>query len=129
MANPIITYPEAPRRWTICRQLLHRLWDDEKAPDMDSSSEKTSFQKLLRFFEKPLFTLPVGILCGLIGMFYYWPILIICGICILLAFHRAKVVSGKKHAKQFTAYVLLFIITTGFLYGIGRVIDRGAHNF
>src|SRR6266436_3121877 len=52
-------------------------------------------QRILDFFEHNLFTLPVGVVGGIVGILFYAPVLVVCGVCVLLAFHRAKVVSGR----------------------------------
>src|ERR1017187_2611605 len=83
----------------------------------------------INFFEHPLLTLPIGTLSGLIGMFYFWPILVVCGACILLAFHRSGVVKGNTRGKIAFAYIAIFLVTTSAMYGAGRLIDRGGHAY
>ena len=51
---------------------------------------------LLEFIEQPLFTLAVGIVGGIVGLLIYSPVLAVCGLCVILAFHRAKVVTGHS---------------------------------
>jgi hypothetical protein len=88
--------------------------------------EKNTAQRLQDFFEHPLVWGPLGIIGGLVGLFFYPPVLIICGFCILLAFHRAKVVVGKSRKTQVCAYILLFTLTLAALYGIERLIKTHA---
>jgi len=83
------------------------------------------WHRLLDFIEQPLFLAAVGILGGLVGVLIYAPILAICGACIVLAFHRAKVVSGcPKLPVQVPAYVVLSLIVAASLYSLHSLIQR-----
>ncbi len=62
-------------------------------------------------------------------MFFYWPVLGVCEICILLAFHRSNVVEGKESIVKVFAYVLLFVVSVGCLYGAGKLIGNGARTY
>jgi hypothetical protein len=84
---------------------------------MSAIDKNTTAQRLLLFFEHPLFWGPIGIVGGLVGLFFYTPILFVCGVCVLLAFHRVGVVSGKQTPTQVMAYILLSVITVLSLYG------------
>src|SRR5271157_5277445 len=86
----------------------------------------TARQQLLLFFEQPLFLASIGIVGGLVGLFFYTPVLVIFGACVLLAFHRAGVVSGKPQTAQICVYAILLLITTASLYGIRSVIKKHA---
>ncbi|MGB7624153.1 MAG: hypothetical protein WBN92_17540 [Terriglobia bacterium] len=91
----------------------------------NSQQSKSLRHRLVDFLEQPLFLTPVGIIGGLMGMFFYTPVLAICGICILLAFHRAKVVSGRPIFKvQFPTYVLVFVFTFTGLYVAKLLVTR-----
>ena len=80
-------------------------------------------QRLLEFVEQPLFTLPVGIVGGIVGLLFYTPMLALCGLCVLLAFHRAKVVSGESVLRiQLPAYVVLSVVVMASLYGLHVVV-------
>jgi hypothetical protein len=79
--------------------------------------------RLLDFSEHPLFTTSIGVLGGIVGLLLYAPVLVVCGICVMLAFHRARVVAGMSvHRVQAPAYVLLGAIVFGSLYGLHVVI-------
>ncbi len=59
------------------------------------------------------------------GTFFYTPVFAMFGACILLAFHRAKIVSGKPTFKvQLPAYLLLLGITFACLYGAKVLVTR-----
>jgi hypothetical protein len=92
------------------------------------TSKQSVMQRVVVFFEHSLFTLPVGILSGLIGMFYFWPILGLCGICILLAVDRSGAVGGLSLRKKIISYAVIFMVTTLAMFGAGRLIDKGAHD-
>ena len=79
--------------------------------------------RLLEFVEHPLFTLPVGIVGGIVGLLFYTPMLALCGLCVLLAFHRAKVVSGESVLRiQLPAYIALSVVVMVLLYGLHVVV-------
>jgi len=90
---------------------------------MSASDKNTTAQRLLLFFEHPLFWGPIGIIGGLVGLFFYTPILFVCGACVLLAFHRVGVVSEKPTRTQIMAYILLSLTTVLSLYG-ARVLIK-----
>jgi hypothetical protein len=92
---------------------------------LEPTPARSAYQRLADLLEHPLFTLPVGTLSGLIGMFYFWPVLVVCGVCILLALHRSKALAGVSPRKQVAAYIFLFVVTTAGLYGAGKLIERG----
>src|SRR5579863_3098341 len=83
-----------------------------------SSKQEPLEQRLLGFVEQPLFTLPVGIVGGFVGFFFYAPVFFVCGLCVVLAFHRAKVVSGERMLVQVPSYLVLSIMVVGGLYGV-----------
>ncbi|MGA2152483.1 MAG: hypothetical protein ABSG48_10075 [Geobacteraceae bacterium] len=104
----------------------------EQSPALESTHQnkkKPLSQRLLDFIEQPLFLAPVGTLGGLLGMFFFTPILVVCGCCILLAFHRAKVVEGETTLHQVAAYLLLFAVTTVSLYGVGILVKKKIPRF
>jgi hypothetical protein len=87
--------------------------------------ESVSFaHRLFLFFEHPLFWGPIGIVGGLVGLFFYTPILFVCGLCILLAFLRAGVVSGLDWRKQLIAYIIVTLVAAGGLYGLQVLIKK-----
>jgi len=84
---------------------------------------KTPWPKLLEFLEHGWVISAVGTVGTLVG-FFYTPILAICGVAILLAFHRVGVVRGQKMRAQIAAYAALFLITTFGLYGADVAIKK-----
>ncbi len=79
--------------------------------------------RLLDFIEHPFFLWAASIVAGLVGFFVY-PVLLVCGACVLLAFHRAKDVRGLSLRWQLLSYCGLFVLTTAGLLGIGILIKR-----
>jgi hypothetical protein len=88
--------------------------------------EKPSVRhKLLSFIEHPLFTLPIGILGGLVGIAFYAPTLAVCGVCVILAFHRAGVVAEQSLWKvQIPSYVLLVSLVVGGLLWLHVLLQK-----
>ncbi len=53
------------------------------------------------------------------GALFYAPVLTVCGVCIVLGFHRAKVVSGKSvFGVQVPVYILLTVLIGAGLYDL-----------
>jgi hypothetical protein len=95
----------------------------EPAPPPAIKPEKTPLTKLLEFFEHGWV---IGALCtvgSLVG-FFYKPVLAVCGIAILLAFHRVGVVRGKRLRIQLAAYSVLFVTITSLLMWTSRIINK-----
>ncbi len=69
---------------------------------------RTIRQRIFLFIEHPLFALPVGTVSGLVGVYYYSPLLVICVGCILLALHRSGAISDWPMVPdQFGTYVFI----------------------
>ena len=84
-----------------------------------------TLNRILDFLEQPLFTLSIGIAAGTMGVLLFAPVLVVCGVCILLAFHRAKLISGKPILRvQIPAYAVLSIVTALPLYGTHIFVQR-----
>src|SRR5271165_6063802 len=121
------------------RKMLHvpRAKTDQQAADnqptpngtLTASNRATSeaipiTTRLLNFIEQPLVTSAFGILGGLVGLLFYTPVLIVCGLCVALGFHRAKVVAGKSLWRvQIPAYAVLVVLTIGCGYGLHSLIQ------
>ena len=101
-----------------------QFWRPKTLPNPDSTDKRPIKHKLLDFIEHPLFLCSVGTVTALVGIFVYRPILLICGGLILLAFHRAKVVSGKSWKIQLSAFIALAAITFAVIYKMEILIDR-----
>jgi len=86
-------------------------------------SSPTVWVRLLDFIEHPLLLWAAAIVGGLVAFFVY-PVLVVCGICVLLAFHRSKVVHGCPIKQQLFWYALLFVVTTSSLFAVGVAIKH-----
>src|SRR5882757_3678283 len=71
---------------------------------------KKPANKWLNFIEQPLFLWAAGLLGGVLGLFIFTPILIVFGGCVLLAFHRAGVVHGKRLWVQIVSYAAIMCL-------------------
>jgi hypothetical protein len=91
---------------------------------MPDQPEKMLGQRLLAFLEHPFFLTPIGTIGGIVGILFYTPVLAVCGLCILAAFHRAKVVSGKPLWIQIASNVVLFLIVFGALWEVRSITMR-----
>jgi hypothetical protein len=108
------------------RRLLERMGVEvSHVPPRSANTPVRRFsQRLLDFVEQPLFTLPIGIIGGIVGVLVYAPVSIVCGVCIALAFHRAGVVAGEKWRKQAAAYIVLAVLLAVGLYGLHTIIIK-----
>lgn len=79
--------------------------------------------RLLDWIEQPLFLLSAGIVGGLMA-FILPALFAVCAICVVLAFHRAKVVEGQPIRKQMAAYAALILIITVLFTWAGREVSR-----
>ena len=91
-------------------------------PEQDSRT--TWEHQLFGFVEQPLFIAALGILGGLVGLFLYAPVLVACGIAVLLAFHRAKPAVGLGPWTKAAVYLLACVIVMGLLYVLHLRLDR-----
>jgi hypothetical protein len=91
------------------------------------SSVPMSFgNRILVFLEQPLFILSVSGIFGIVGTLFYSPVLIICGVCIILAFQRSGLVAGLPILPTpFSAYVVLCISTIVLLWAAHSSIQAG----
>lgn len=94
--------------------------ESEVSPEAKTQGKRL-WLRVLDFLEHPLFLWAAGIVAGVVAYFIY-PVLAVCGICVLLAFHRAKVVIGLRLRWQIASYAVLFIFTTLVLLKIGILI-------
>lgn len=79
-------------------------------PTAHQPMPKNAWERLFDFAEQPLVLGAFGVLGGIVGALVYWPVFIVCGICVLLGFHRARVVDGRSWAVQIPSYALIFTI-------------------
>jgi len=114
-----------PRYWRRHPEALSSKQHAMDTRNIQSTVKQPIRQRLLAFVEQPLFTLSVGIIGGIVGLFLYSPVLAVCGVCVILAFHRAKVVNGESFWKvQIPSYVVLCSVVIVSLYGLHLVIQK-----
>jgi hypothetical protein len=99
----------------------------EKRPIEVLRSEKQTdagiWGRIIDFIEHNLTLLVLGIVGGLLVGLLYTPALIVCGAFVIIAFHKAKVVSGKSIKVQIMGYAIICILTTLCLFGVRRVVQ------
>jgi hypothetical protein len=98
---------------------------EPKTTILPTTSDRLT-DRLIRFIEQPLFLASFGIVGGIVGLIYT-PSLAIVGLCIGLAFHRAKVVSDKSWKIQIPAYVLVFAGAFAIVYSAINLIKKAVH--
>jgi hypothetical protein len=87
-------------------------------------SRKPVHQRLLEFFEQPLFLLAASVIGGIVGFVLYPPVFALCGVCVVLAFHRAKVVSEESWPVQGLSYLALCCFVVWGLYALHWKLDK-----
>jgi hypothetical protein len=92
-------------------------------PNSPTGNRNSMAERWLGWFETPLFGWPIGIIGGLVG-FFYTPVLAVCGLCILLGFHRAGVVRGLTKKVQTWSYITVFVVTFLACYGAAALIKH-----
>ena len=111
------------QKWYRKQPNVPRPTRNQSQPSTNNS--KSILRRLLDFLEHPYFTLPVGILAGIIGFFVYAPVFAICGACVVLAFHRAGVVSDKSVLRvQIPSYAILCLVIILILFALHIEIQR-----
>lgn len=99
--------------------------EDLPLPSDPVGMRPSVWEKSLEWLESSWFTLPVGILGGIVGVFLYAPVLIACGLCVILGFHKKKVVSGCDFWRvQIPVYLILYLVVSGALLGIHRGVQK-----
>jgi hypothetical protein len=104
------------------RQEILRIQNLEPA-NVPLLAGKTTWERLLEFSEHGWVMWAVGTVGTLLG-FFYTPVLAVCGVAIVLAFHRVGVVRGQRKRIQIPAYAALFLITTLALYEADVAIKK-----
>jgi hypothetical protein len=81
---------------------------------------------MLDFVEQPLLLAAVGIIGGVVGLIstLFW---IVPVLCIVGAFHRAKVVEGRPKKWQVIAYLMVVALSSAGAYGINHEIKENLH--
>ena len=59
----------------------------------------------------------LSIVAGIVGVIFYTPVLVLCVACVLLAFHRSKVLRGHGYLYQFNAYAIVMLLSAIVLLG------------
>jgi hypothetical protein len=124
MANPVISYSEGNHRWTACK----RLWRNFVLSQAPSGGRKGG-QRFFDFIEQPLFLFVASIIGGIVGVTVYTPVFAICVICILLALHRSKALSGLRPIAQAGSYILTFALSMTILVWVGHKMRASTSDF
>ena len=86
-------------------------------------------RRFFDFVEHPLFLAGFSIVGGIVGVFLYTPVLLICEVCILLALHRSKVLRGRGKLYQATAYGIVFLLSATLLLGVDVLVKKPAREY
>lgn len=90
---------------------------------------QTITQKVMAFFEQPLVLGPATVIAGIIGVFIWSPILIVCGCCFVVGLRQSGILLGQSRKTQTICY-LIWIITVGWgLFAVNRLITKEAHAY
>jgi hypothetical protein len=87
-------------------------------------------KRILDFLEHPLFLAPIGILAGIVGVVFLAPLLLICGVCVMLALHRSELVADcSVLPSQFSAYVITGVAIVVLLSMVNTAIQTRETEF
>jgi hypothetical protein len=76
-----------------------------------------------------LFLFAVGVLAGIMGIFFFAPILAVCGLCKSLSVHRSGIIAHwSVLPSQFSAYGTLVIFIAVGLYFFNTAIQKRIGN-
>jgi hypothetical protein len=116
-----------PRWWRKHPEAMRKAESKEEKQQRPKSQPPG--HRLLEFIEYPLFLAALGLIGSVVGVLLYAPMLAVCGVCVVLAFHRVGVVRvGSVWRVQLPTYVLLCGVVIAGLYGLHVVIDRKMTN-
>jgi hypothetical protein len=87
---------------------------------------RTIAERLFPFIEQPLFTLPVGIAGGIVGVLFAIPVLLVIDGCLLLALHRSRALDGLKRGVKVFCYATLFVVVGAACMWIGILVKDKA---
>jgi hypothetical protein len=82
--------------------------------------------RVFDFVEHPLFLSGLAVIAGIVGVFLYVPVLLICEVFILLALHRSNVLRGHGKFFQVTAYGNVFLLSGPLLLGLHVLVKKPA---
>lgn len=78
--------------------------------------EHTKRQVVRNFLESPFLWGAIGLVGGIMATILYGWILVFSGLLVFYAFWRSGIVPDKPRPRQFVAYGVLIVITSGILY-------------
>jgi len=85
--------------------------------------------KWLQFVEHPLLLAVLAIIGAIAGVILFTPALLVCVACILLALHRSKALRGEGKFFQVTTYLIVFLVSTPLLLGVGVLVKEPVHEY
>jgi hypothetical protein len=86
---------------------------------------KPLLRRLWDFVEQPLFLFAVGTMAAIVGIFVR-PVLIVCAVSIVLAFHRAQVVKGGKWYVRAAAYATVLAVSLMVALWLAALVEAQA---
>jgi hypothetical protein len=73
-----------------------------------------------------LFLAALGTAGAIVGVMRSTPVLLVCEVCILLALHRSKILRGQGKFFEVTTYLIVFLVSTPLLLGLGIWVKQPA---
>jgi hypothetical protein len=84
-----------------------------------SASQPQAYHPFWNFIEHPLLLAVLGTVAAVAGIMRWTPALLVCEVCILLALHRSKILRGQGTVVEVTTYLIVFLVSTPLLLGVG----------
>ncbi len=118
------------KRQKEAEQLAQMVVERLPAPAVPPRPEsRTGWQKVLDVVEQPFVLTAIAVLAALVDLISHAPVLLLCGVLVLLGFHRSKVLAGKTWRVQVPSYVALFLCVSTILYGVHMLLKRTTSEF
>lgn len=94
---------------------------------LDSMLPKPSLsfmERILEAIESPFVQTPVSVVGGIVGLFVYGPVLILCSLSVFAGVYRSGQLNGLTPKRKIVAWLTVAIVTIGVFAWVGVVIDR-----
>lgn len=86
-------------------------------------SAQSSFERAFRAVEHPFVQTPISVIGGIVGVFVYGPVLMLCSISVFAGVHRSGALNGLQKKAQFVAWTLIVTVVLALLRFTGHLIE------
>ena len=123
------TRTQKSRKRRLAKQSKASLDPRVKPQSLSAPIPKKENHTFFDFVEHPLFLAGFSIVGAIVGVILYTPVLLVCGVCVLLALHRSKILQGRGTLYQASAYGIVFLLSASLLWGVDVLVKRPAREY